>query len=140
MLVLSCLGKPFTSILNNRLTKYLESHAALNENQAGFRQGYSTADHVFTLNALIELFKSRKKNLFCTFIDFSKAFDSVWCIGLWDKLLESSINGKYFVSYITCTKVLNLVYLLGMKTRLFSPANVELGREITSHQSSSHCI
>ena len=94
--ILSCFSKLFTSILNNRLTKFLEIHTALNENQAGFRQGYSTTDHIFTLNALIELFKSKKKRLFCTFIDFSKAFDTVWRIGLWDKLLEGSINGKMF--------------------------------------------
>ena len=55
--VLSCFSKLFTSILNTSLTKFLEIHTALNENQAGFRQGYSTADHIFTLNALIELFK-----------------------------------------------------------------------------------
>ena len=94
--VLSCLGKLFTSILNNRLTKFLEIHQALNENQAGFRKGYSTTDHIFTLNALTELFRSCKKKLYCTFIDFSKAFDTVWRIGLWQKLLQSSVNGKIF--------------------------------------------
>ena len=94
--ILSCLGKLFTAILNNRLTKYLELHESLHENQAGFRQGYSTTDHIFTLNSLIELFKSQKKKIFCTFIDFSKAFDTVWRIGLWEKLLNSSINGKMF--------------------------------------------
>ena len=51
--VLSCFSKLFTSILNNRLTKFLEIHTAPNENQAGFRQGYSTTDHIFTLDALI---------------------------------------------------------------------------------------
>ena len=71
--VLSCLGKLFTASLNNRLTKFLEIYETLDENQAGFRQGYSTTDQIFTLNALIELFKSRKKKLFCTFVDFSKA-------------------------------------------------------------------
>ena len=94
--ILSCLGKLFTAILNNRLTKYLEHHESLHENQAGFRQGYSTTDHIYTLNSLIELFKSQKKKMFCTFIDFSKAFDTVWRIGLWEKLLSSSINGKMF--------------------------------------------
>ena len=94
--VLSCLSKLFTSILNNRLTKFLEFHTALDENQAGFRHGYATTDHIFTLNAIIELLKSKKKKLFCTFIDFSKAFDTVWRIGLWGKLLKESINGKIF--------------------------------------------
>ena len=30
------------------------------------------------------------------FIDFSKAFYSVWRIGLWKKLLNTKINGKFF--------------------------------------------
>ena len=30
----------------------------------------------------------------CAFIDFEKAFDSVWRIGLWQTLLSSNINGK----------------------------------------------
>ena len=34
--------------------------------------------------------------LFCTFIDFSQAFDSVWRTGLWQKLLKTGINGKFF--------------------------------------------
>ena len=34
--------------------------------------------------------------MYCTFIDFEKAFDSVWRIGLWQTLLSSNINGKCF--------------------------------------------
>ena len=68
----------------------------LAENQAGFRAGYSTNDHIFVLHALIEIFKVKKKKLFCSFIDFSKAFDSVWRVGLWSKLLKNNINGKFF--------------------------------------------
>lgn len=94
--VLSCLSKLFTSILNNRLTKFLDTHDALNENQAGFRKGYSVTDHIFSLNTLIELLRSQKKKLYCAFIDFSQAFDSVWRVGLWKKLLSNSINGKFF--------------------------------------------
>lgn len=32
-------------------------------------------------------FKHKKKKLFCAFVDFKKAFDSVWRAGLWKKLL-----------------------------------------------------
>ena len=60
--VLSYLSKVFTSVLNNRLTKFLDSTGGLNENQAGFRKGYSTIDHIFSLNVLIELHKAKKKN------------------------------------------------------------------------------
>ena len=36
--ILSCMGKLFTSILNTRLTKFLEGNHLLNPNQAGFRK------------------------------------------------------------------------------------------------------
>ena len=75
--LLSCVGKLFTAILNDRLTTYLEEFYLLNENQAGFRKTYSTSDHIFTLNCIVELLRSQKKKLFCAFIDFSKAFDTV---------------------------------------------------------------
>ena len=76
--LLSCLGKLFTSILNDRLTEFCENNAILNESQAGFRKGYSTLDHIFTLKNIVELFKFKKKRLFCCFVDYTKAFDSIW--------------------------------------------------------------
>ncbi|MES9902847.1 MAG: reverse transcriptase family protein [Sedimenticola sp.] len=94
--LLSCLGKLFTSILNTRVTNFVEEHDILNENQAGFRKNYSTTDHIFALHSLIELLKKSKKKLYCAFVDFAAAFDSVWRIGVWQKLLSSSINGKVF--------------------------------------------
>ncbi|MCG7875153.1 MAG: reverse transcriptase family protein [Candidatus Thiodiazotropha endolucinida] len=94
--ILSCFGKLFTSILNARLHKFLELNNILEENQAGFRTGYTTTDHIFVLHSLIELLKVKKTKLFCSFIDFSKAFDSVWRVGLWMKLLGNNINGKIF--------------------------------------------
>ena len=94
--ILSCFGKLFTAILNNKLNTFLQYHDLLEENQAGFRAGYSTTDHIFTLHTLIEILKVKRKKLYCSFIDFSKAFDSVWRVGLWTKLLTNSINGKMF--------------------------------------------
>ena len=91
--ILSCLGKLFTSVINSRLNDYLEESMILSENQAGFRQQYSISDHIFSLYALIELLKSQKQKLFCCYVDFSSAFDSVWRIGLWKK--TASCRGKW---------------------------------------------
>lgn len=93
--LLSCLSKLFTSILEKRLSIFLNENNALNQNQAGFRKKFSTLDHIFTLNSIIEIMKHSKKTLYCCFIDFSKAFDSVWRIGLWKKLIDLKINGKF---------------------------------------------
>ena len=77
--ILSCFGKLFTAVLNLRLNEFLNTYDILNENQACFRAGYSTNDHIFALHALSEILKSKKLKLFCSFVDFSKAFDCVAC-------------------------------------------------------------
>ena len=94
--VLSCLSKVFTlsCILNNRLTDYLDLLSIINESQAGFRKGYSTIDHIFTLRCLLDLFKNSNKKLYCAFVDYKKAFDSINRTSLWLKLLSYNINGK----------------------------------------------
>ena len=92
--ILSYLGKLFTSILNDRLSIFLDESMLLSENQAGLRKDYSTLDHIFSLNAIIEILKSHKKDLFCCCVDFSSAFDSVCRVGLWQKVLKMQINGK----------------------------------------------
>ena len=94
--LLSTLGKLFTCILNTRLCDYLDEFSIINENQAGFRKDYSTTDHIFTLYSFFELLRLRKKKLHCVFIDFEKAFDSVQQNLLLFKLLECSINEKFF--------------------------------------------
>ena len=82
--------------MNARFTKIVDSINFLEENQAGFRKGYSTSDHLFALHALIELFKTRKRIYFVVSLVFTKAFDSVWRVGHWQKLLKSNIDGKMF--------------------------------------------
>jgi len=41
--LLSCVGKLFTPILNERLNKHIHQNEILKENQACFRQNYSTS-------------------------------------------------------------------------------------------------
>ena len=45
--VSSCLGKLFTSLLQNRLTNSLEKQNLLSVNQGGFREGCRTSDHIY---------------------------------------------------------------------------------------------
>ena len=94
--VLSCTGKLFTSIINSRLTFFLEENRILNETQSGFRKEYSTIDNIMALQSTIEYFKSQKRKLFCCFVDFTKAFDNIWRVGLWQKLLKHGIEEQIF--------------------------------------------
>ena len=90
--LLSCLGKLFTSVINERLTVFIDSNKIMSEAQAGFMKGYSTTDQIFTLKCIVELFLCQGRRLFCTFVDYSKAFDSINRAILWKKLISCGIH------------------------------------------------
>ena len=83
-------------MLNNRLNKYFGSMNLFCEEQAGFRKKYGTTDHIFSLKCLADLYLFWGKKLFCAFIDYKKAFDSVNRRYIWRKLLNHAIDGKMF--------------------------------------------
>ena len=91
----SCFGKLFTSLLQNRIHNYLDENDLYNKYQAGFRPDYRTTDHIFTIKTILNkyLYK-QKKQVFACFVDFSKAFDSVWRKGLFKKISRFGITGK----------------------------------------------
>ena len=94
--LLSCFGKVFTAILNKRLNNLSDRYDLINWVQAGFRKSFSTTDNLFILKSLIDISQSQKKTLFCCFMDFQQAFDTVWRAGLWRKIIDMGINGKCF--------------------------------------------
>ena len=53
--LLSCLGKLFTALINARLSNFLHASGTIGDEQAGFRAGHSTLDHVFTLHSIINI-------------------------------------------------------------------------------------
>ena len=105
------MGKMFTAILNTRLNTSIEVNSILNETQCGFRASYSTSDKIFVIHVLIEYLRVCKLKLYCAFIDFTKAFDNVWRVGLWGKLLSCNIYGKILkIIKKICILVSNPVY------------------------------
>ena len=98
--LISCLGKLFTSIINERLNFFSNELELISKNQADFRKGHSTTDNIFVIHVLVSLYLSFGKKLFCTFIDFRKAFDTIWRTGLWFKLQKKPDKRKMFPSYI----------------------------------------
>ena len=45
--ILSCFGKLFTSVINNRLVEYFDENTTIGPEQAGILEGHSTVDHVY---------------------------------------------------------------------------------------------
>ncbi len=55
------LVKMFDAVMNDRITT--ETRDRIYEEQAGFRKGRSTVDHIFTLNEIINIRKKKTKKL-----------------------------------------------------------------------------
>ena len=92
--ILSCFGKLFTSILNERIKTFLEINKLLGHEQTGFRNGFSTLDHLFTLYGIIDVLLAKRKRLYCAFLDLEKAFDKINRTLLWEKLIRTGVEGK----------------------------------------------
>ena len=93
----SNVGKLLCMIINQRILNFLTEKNILSKSQIGFLPNYRTTDHIFTLNTLIDnQLNKNKSKMFSCFVDFKKAFDSIWHEGLLYKLLESGIGGKTY--------------------------------------------
>ena len=56
-----------------------------------------TADHVFTLRTLIDKYvHNHNEKSYACFVDFEKAFDSVWHDGLLNKPLQIDVGGSLY--------------------------------------------
>jgi hypothetical protein len=89
------IGKLFAMILYSRITDWAENQGIRAKGQAGFRRDHRTTDHIFVMRTLIE--KTRKMNkgkLYCCFVDFKKAFDTIPRHLLWQELAGIGITGK----------------------------------------------
>ena len=79
-------SKIFTSIVLQRLRKRTDEILA--EEQAGFRVGRGTAEQIFILRQLSEKYMEFNKDLYVCYVDFRKAFDSIWRQGLWKTMRQ----------------------------------------------------
>ena len=98
----SCLGKILEKMVADRLLYQLEAKLQLSQNQAGFRQGRSTADQVLKLTqSAIDKFHGPKGATLtiATFFDYEKAFDKVWRDGLLYKMIDLGIPPR-FLHYV----------------------------------------
>lgn len=81
------------------MTSFVEENKLLSEFQAGFRPGYSTIDHIYTVTNLVKFYKSRKKKVYAFFIDLRSAFDWIDRSALMYKLNELGFSHQ-FISVI----------------------------------------
>jgi hypothetical protein len=94
--LLSCVGKLYSNLLNNRLKYYLEELNLISEFQNGFRPKRSCEEHLFVITSIIRNRQNDNKDTFAAFIDMQKAFDSVNRNLLLFNLISLNVDGKFY--------------------------------------------
>ena len=96
--VASNLGKLFLSVLHRRLLNFSNTHSLVPACQIGFKKNANTSDHILTLKNIIDRYIKRvtRKYLYVCFVDFKKAFDTVWRKAMLFKLLQMGVDGHFF--------------------------------------------
>ena len=84
-------GKVFLKVIAGRLSDDCERENILPEEQCGFRPQRSTVDTMFVVRRLQELAWKKDTPWYLSFIDLTKAYDSVDRTLLWDVLARSGV-------------------------------------------------
>jgi Reverse transcriptase (RNA-dependent DNA polymerase)/Endonuclease-reverse transcriptase len=92
--LLCIVGKVMERIINNKLTRFLETNRLLHNSQFGFRKGRSTIQALLSITQPCEssLNSPNSAHRVVT-LDISAAFDKVWHRGLLSKLESTGIAG-----------------------------------------------
>ncbi|BHF59201.1 hypothetical protein SprV_0100215700 [Sparganum proliferum] len=96
--LLNIAGKIFARILLNRLNNHLEQ-GLLPESQCGFRRHRGTTDMIFAARQLQEKCQEMRTHLYSTFVDLTKAFDTVNHEGLW-KIMQKFSCPERFIEMV----------------------------------------
>ena len=91
--LLSHVYKLFSRVITNRLAQKLDEFQP--PEQAGFRKGYSTVDHIHTLRQVIQKTEEYNRPLCLAFVDYEKAFDSIETWAVLESLQRCRIDCRY---------------------------------------------
>ena len=82
---------------------YIEEQQSVE--QAGFRKGFTTTDHIHVVNQVIEKTRELNKKVYLAFIDYKKAFDKVNHKYMLKALRNQGIQEGYIeITRDICTK------------------------------------
>ena len=91
--VLSVFYKLFSRILCDRLVPFIAATQTVE--QAAYRKGFSTVDHMLTVTLALEKSSEFRSPLWLGLVDFEKAFDSVEHEALWAALSQQNVPTEY---------------------------------------------
>ena len=101
--VTSCFCKLFCLLLNERHSLFLTENKIISPSQIGFQNKSRTADHIFCLKSLVNKFvhNTERGKIYACFVDFKKAYDTVWQEGLFTKLKKAYLpNSSALMSVV----------------------------------------
>ena len=93
--LLSVARKILARVLLNRLNEHLEQSELLPERQCGFRKERRTIDMIFTALKLQERCQEQNADLYMTFVNLTKTFDTVSREGLWKIMARFGCPAKF---------------------------------------------
>ena len=99
--LISHTSKLFSRVLLNRIERNLDDNQG--REQAGFRKGFSTTDHLHVISQLVEKCSEFSIPLCLTFVDYEKAFDSVEHLSVIDAIGNHGVATEY-------TELLTTIY------------------------------
>lgn len=87
------ISKIYTKIMAERIQEWIRNEKMLSNYQAGFREGYGACDNLLVIKTLMEkTLKVKRKKMYCCFVDYEKAFDSINRALLWKKLIDMGMQ------------------------------------------------
>ena len=119
------ISKLYTKCLNSKMMNFAEENHLLSPHQFAFRQDYRTSDAIFSLQSSVNYYKHKNKPVYCCFVDFSKAFDSINRTALIYKLGTIGIKGNMLKLLINMYNSSD--YIIKSDGKYSSPINSKFG-------------
>ncbi|XP_046976516.1 uncharacterized protein LOC124542632 [Vanessa cardui] len=91
--LLSHVYKLFSRVITNRLARRFDEFQP--PEQAGFRTGYATIDHIHTVRQIKQKSQEYNRPLCLAFVDYEKAFDSVEIWAVLESLQRCQVDWRY---------------------------------------------
>ncbi|MCO5590499.1 hypothetical protein L7F22_044469 [Adiantum nelumboides] len=82
----ACMNKLLGSMVEQEMSKWAENNNKRAIGQAGFRPKHSTIDHLITLRVITKKCRLKGQIMYCCFVDFQKAFDTIPRANLWARM------------------------------------------------------
>ena len=77
----------------NRLTRRLDEFQPVE--QAGFRKGFGTIDHIHTVRQIIQKIEEYNLPLCLAFVDYEKAFDTIEIWSILESLQRCQVDWRH---------------------------------------------